>query len=186
MVYDTSHECEYCRFGWAQINDFTFKQKAFNEKDLAFTVFGRNELIVHESVKQIIRDAAPNDVTFRSIRSSRSNEIIDNWYQMEIIRKVNLCYPETKFGYDPLYPEPRHNSACPLGHTKGPWLLSELHVPAKELINSDIAITSDFQGGIATVSLPAPLVIISKRLYASLQKAFPRLKLPVDVVRVRG
>ncbi len=92
------------------------------------------------------------------------------WRQLSISGKAGKLAETTKLGRDPFSPE-QVNWRCPLGHAVAAELLSEIYLHRNEWDGSDIAISSALFGQGRNLLRPAPLIIISQRMYSMLQKA---------------
>lgn len=182
-IYDFSGECRYCRFGWNQTADLTFKAKSLVKTFPLFRVFGRDEWIMNEEIRITLETNNIQGVEFRPVRAINGQSEIQSWYQFIVKNRIGPCLPETYFGFDPLYTGSKDSNACPLGHTRGLNLLSEIHLSKKQLSGLDIAMTTDYIGGIGAVQVPTPLLIVSKKVYYLLKDK--KTKIQFNVVKTK-
>jgi len=76
----------------------------------------------------------------------------------------------TNLGRDPFSPS-QLSWICPLGHSVVAEFLSEIYLNKSECDGSDIAVTSELFGQGRNLLRPAPLIVISQRMYRFLEDA---------------
>ncbi len=183
-IYHSEKVCRYCRHGWRQKNDLTFNPKSLVQSYPFFRVFGRNEWIVNESVKNIFEKEAFKGVTFRQVRNIKSDEIIGGWFQIRVDRQVS-CLPDTLFGFDPLYTDPRDSQKCPNDHTNGLNLISEIFLDRNSMKNTHVAMTTNLLGGLGAIQLPTSMLVVSRGVFLALSQLIPKAKLRYEVVNIK-
>jgi hypothetical protein len=102
-------------------------------------------------------------------RHRRARTELPTWYQLIISSPPVRIVPPTRFGVSPFDDDPERKHVCPLGHVGGLNLLSELHVARSSWDGSDMAVTSSLVGARRGLLVPAPLVLISPRLWRLLK-----------------
>ena len=166
-VYDKSEECPHCRYGWRQIADLTFNKSSLKDAYPVFRVFGRDEWIVHESIKDRLQDFA-SEISFRPVRQMKRGGVIADWHQLVIEARVDLAFPETLFGSDPLNPGPEIANLCPKGHTRGLYLCSEPYIKAGAMDGRNLSFSRDLVGGWDAINVPYALPIVSRKVRRAL------------------
>ncbi len=104
------------------------------------------------------------------IHLSRSNISMPKWYQLVITSHPLQTIKPTKFGIRPFDDDLDGRFRCPLGHTSGLNLLSELWLLKDDWDGSDICQTKDMVGVRRGLLVPRSLLLISSRLYKLLEK----------------
>jgi hypothetical protein len=90
---------------------------------------------------------------------------LPQWYQLVITSRPIPTIPPTKFGIKPFNEDPEGQYHCPLGHTSGLNLLSELWLSKDAWDGSDICMTKDMVGTRRGVLVPTPMILISPKLW---------------------
>ncbi|NLD50254.1 MAG: hypothetical protein GX660_24210, partial [Clostridiaceae bacterium] len=80
-IYDLKGECPYCRFGWNQTSDLTFRAKSLVKTFPIFRVFGRDEWIINEDIRTIFETNGIEGVEYRPVRTLDGQSEIQYWYQ---------------------------------------------------------------------------------------------------------
>ena len=86
------------------------------------------------------------------------------WYHLIITSCPVPFAPPTRFGVDPFIADAKGEYVCPLGHTKGLNILSEVHAHREDYDGSDFASTAEGIGLRGDVIVAAPLLLFSPRL----------------------
>jgi hypothetical protein len=167
-IYETL--CDHCNLG-RQVSDLIVDVRRIPQhKDLCETI-AWVEWIVSERFAQIFSRENLTGAEFRPIfefknPTSRSQ----SWHQLRVTGTAGHLSQATRLGRDPFTPS-RLDWRCPLGHTVVTDFLSEIHLYRSEWDGSDITITSDLFGQGRNLLRPAPLIIVSQRMYRILEAA---------------
>jgi hypothetical protein len=95
---------------------------------------------------------------------------LPKWYQLIIKSPPVPTSPPTRFGAEPFDEDPEGRFRCPKGHVAGLNLLSELTVARVGWDGSDLAATREMVGIRRGLLRPAPLLLISPRLWRLLRE----------------
>jgi hypothetical protein len=156
---------EQCGAGRVQVSDLVLDlAKAPVGKDIAQT--DGDEWLVSERLAALLTDNAISGIALRPIRNAvkRRSARPAAWFQLVFsARPANVVEP-TRFGDGPFDPNPDGSTKCPLGHTSGLHLLSEIHVSRRALDRSDFVTTQElvgFRAGGTRVTVPKPMILVS-------------------------
>ncbi len=87
------------------------------------------------------------------------------WRQLVVTGTAGRTVPPTRFGLGPFREDEADQYRCPHGHVSGLNVLSEVHVARTGWDASDVTATTDLYGVRVGVLVPAPMILISQRLY---------------------
>lgn len=187
-AYDESGVCTFCGAGARQVSDLVLDARSLPKQQtvgVAKTLSG--ELIASAVFVQIAKSQRIVGVDFRDIRQRGNTEVvIQNWQQIVLASSpVSVVAPTqigttpfekgetdfhgqesllTKFGIAGSWCDQAGNYRCPLGHTIGLNILSELSVSKVEFDVSDIAVTKQCVGVRRGLLRPEPLIVVSPRV----------------------
>lgn len=114
------------------------------------------EALVHEMHREAVEKKLARD----AVRPYKA----PSWYQLTVTSRPVHMTPETRFGIHPFDLDEVGKYRCPLGHTGGLNLLSEVFVRRDQYDGSDIAMTEDLCGWRQGLLVPSPLLLISPRM----------------------
>jgi hypothetical protein len=115
-------------------------------------------------------DAARREYESRAKRRIASRPPADAWYELKPSAKPVSVVAPTHFGTDPFDDDPEGEYRCPCGHVAGLAVLSEVHVARNSWNGTDFAVTDRCVGRKQGVLMPAPLILISPRLWRLLEE----------------
>ncbi len=191
-LYDESNACQYCGSGGRQVSDLILEARSLPKSGklgIAKTIGG--EIVVSESFIEIFQANNFKGAEFRSVKQ-RNNPAIatKGWYQLVVVSKPLAISAPTRAGVTPFddgserlqnqedfldhlnvkgsWCDRQGDYRCPLGHTIGLNLLSELSVDEVGFDGCDIALTKQQVGVRRGLLRPEPLLLISHRLWESL------------------
>lgn len=164
-VYDESDVCSYCGAGRRLVGELILDLgRVPKGKDFAQTI-ARDEWIVSERLASLMREHGMTGAEFEPIKSAKKRrEGSPIWYRLKITAPSVDVAPPTHFGIDPFDEDAEGLYRCPLGHTLGLNILSELSVRRDSWYSTDIAVTRQYVGHRQGVLVPSPLIVISPRL----------------------
>lgn len=96
-------------------------------------------------------------------KEAASAKIWPRWYQVLTTSSAPPMVPPTRFGMGPFDEDIEGRYRCPLGHTAGLNVLSEISVPRAAWDGSDICLTRQYVGNRRGVLRPERLILISPR-----------------------
>ncbi len=187
-VYDEENRCEYCGSGVRQVSDLFLDSRSLpkgSDLGIAKTIAG--EIIVSQSFVEVFQENKFKGAEFSLIKQrGKPSLILPGWYQMRVNSpSLNIVTP-TCAGITPyndgserlmnqaaIMEQLKINGSwcereglyqCPLGHTIGLTLLSELTVKKQEGELWDIALTNQQVGVRRGLLRPEPLLVISRQL----------------------
>lgn len=117
----------------------------------------------------LLRKAQGENAELARKRYQRVRTEVPVWHQLIITSRRGHVVPPTRFGVGPFDDDPEHEYVCPLGHVSGLNVLSELHVARSSWDGSDMAVTKNLVGARQGLLVPAPLILISRRLWRALK-----------------
>ncbi len=167
-IYETL--CNECNWG-RQVSDLILDlRRVPQHKDISETI-AWVEWVVSS---KFVRTFAENKLTgaeFRPIFEFKNpTKQSKEWHQLRVTGKAGELAETTKLGRDPFSPS-QVSWRCPLGHAVATQFLSEIYLHRNAWDGSDIAITGALFGQGRNLLRPAPLIIISQRMYRVLQEA---------------
>jgi len=168
-VYDESAVCPHCGAGRRLTGDLILDlSKAPKGKDFARTIAG-DEWIVSERLVSLMREHGMTGTEFELVKSAKKRrEGSPVWYRLKLAAPPVEVVAPTRFGIDPFDEDAAGRYRCPLGHTAGLNILSELSVGRNSWNGADITVTHQFVGHRQGVLVPSPLIVVSPRLRALL------------------
>lgn len=188
-LYDHSSRCKYCGVGGEQVSDLILASRWLpkNPKTtIAKTIGG--EVVVSKTFVELFQAKGLSGADFKVVRQHKNPELtVPGWYQM-LTRSSDLkIVAPTRAGVSPFDDgsEPLLNNSkildqleingswcdrqgvyrCPLGHTIGLSLLSELTIECFSE-NLDIALTKQRVGVMRGLLRPQPILVVSPRFRA--------------------
>lgn len=161
--------CNHCNWG-IQVSDLILDvRRVPQHKDISETI-AWVEWVVSS---KFVRTFAENNLTgaeFRPIfEFENPTKQSQEWHQLWVTGKAGEFAENTKLGKDPFSPL-EVSWRCPLGHSVVTEFLSEIYLRRSTWDGSDIAVTTPLFGQGRNLLRPTPLVIVSQRMYRSLQE----------------
>jgi hypothetical protein len=186
--YDESSACTFCGAGGQQVSDLILETRSLSKKSnlgIAKTIAG--EIVVSQSFADVFHANRLRGAEFRPVRQRKTPVLaVPGWYQLLVTSKPLDIVAPTRAGltsfdvsseqstnqveaFDQLRLDgswcDRHGQyRCPLGHTIGLNLLSELSVRKEDSEEWDIALTKQMIGVRRGLLRPEPLLVCSGRL----------------------
>jgi len=182
-MYDDKRACASCGAGAPQVTSLMLDGRKIPRKgDFARTIAG--ELVASRRVVEVFEREAMRGARFEPVRlADRRGEPSDQWYQLQVVARPVDVDAKTRVGRNPFDLANDRPDGCPRGDVLGLNLLSELHVVRTSLDDADITRTRQFFGVRRGLLRPEPEVLVSQRLWATIEEE--RLKgLRVEVVRL--
>ena len=167
-IYETL--CNYCNWG-RQVSDLILDlRRVPQHKDISESI-AWVEWVVSSN---FVRTFTENNLTgaeFRPIFEFKNpTKQSKDWYQLWVTGRAGELAETTRLGRDPFSPS-QISWRCPFGHSVVTEFLSEIYLQRSTWDGSDIAVTDAFFGQGRNLLRPTPLIIISQRMYRSLQEA---------------
>lgn len=92
------------------------------------------------------------------------------WRQLVVTSTPVPVAPPTRFANSPYDDDAEGRYRCPLGHTAGLNILSEVTVRRDAWDGSDVVRTREYVGSRLGLLVPRPLILISQRVYRLLRE----------------
>ena len=187
-IYDESAACSYCGSGGKQYGDLVLERRSLRRTEklvIAKTIGG--EIIVSAAVKTLFLGSNVTGIEFRPIVVDQlRRDVSDQWSQMVITAcdysfSANTRFGEDYFGHQyppsaealamlmrygvqPNWCVRRGEYKCPLGHTLGLNLISEVSFVGRPPAGSHIGRTIELIGNRLGYLRPEPATIVSPQL----------------------
>ncbi len=166
-IYQTL--CNHCNWG-RQVSDLILDLRHVPQhKDVSETI-AWVEWVVSSN---FVRAFTANELTgaeFCPIFDFKSpTRQSQDWSQLRVTGKAGSLAEATRLGRDPFSPS-QISWRCPLGHSLVTQFLSEIYLQRSTWDGSDIAVTEALFGQGRNLLRPTPLLIISQRMYRTLEQ----------------
>lgn len=163
--YDESAACPHCGAGRRLVGELILDLgKVPKGKDFAQSI-ARDEWIVSERLVSLMREHGVTGAEFELVKSAKKRRAgSPAWYRLHITAEPVEVAAPTRFGIDPFDDDAEGRYRCPLGHTMGLNILSELSIGRDSWDGADIAVTRQYVGSRQGVLVPSPLIVVSPRL----------------------
>jgi len=166
-VYETL--CQECNMGRQASELILDLRRAPQHKDMAQTI-AWVEWIVSSKFVRMFRERRLNGAEFRPIvEFKHPTRKSADWHQLWVTGRAGKLSEKTKMGKDAFSPS-QIGWCCPQGHSVATRFLSEIFLHREDWDGSDIAITENLFGQGRNLLRPAPLIVISSRLYELLDQ----------------
>lgn len=167
-IYETI--CNHCNWG-RQVSDLILDlRRVPQHKDISETI-AWVEWVVSSNFVRAFTENKLTGAEFRPIFEFKNpTKRSKDWYQLRVTGKAGDLAEITKLGRDPFSPS-QISWRCPLGHSLVTEFLSEIYLQRSTWDGSDIAVTEALFGQGLNLLRPTPLIIISQRMYRTLQEA---------------
>jgi hypothetical protein len=167
-IYETL--CSYCNLGH-QISDLIVDTRRVPQhKDISETI-AWVEWIVSSKFARTFSESRLTGAEFRPIFEFKNpTKQSETWRQLWVTGRAGKLANATRLGRDPFSPS-QVSWHCPVGHAVVTEFLSEIYLDKDGWDGSDITITSDLFGQGRNLLRPTPLIIISQRMYRTLEGA---------------
>ncbi len=167
-IYETL--CNHCNWG-LQVSDLILDLRRVSQhKDISETI-AWVEWVVSSNFVRTFTENKLTGAEFRPIFEFKNpTKQSKDWYQLRVTGKAGGLAETTRLGRDPFSPS-QISWRCPLGHSVVTEFLSEIYLQRSTWDGSDIAVTEALFGQGRNLLRPAPLIIISQRMYRTLQEA---------------
>ena len=182
-VYDEKDACPLCGAGRRQVGDLTLDIRRIPKRaDFAQTI--AEEMVVSARMVAELERTAATGLELRDVRSkSKGHPITADWKQLWVVSRPVEVVQATKYGIDPCNPHTPGEHRCPLGHTLGLNLLSELHIERSSWDGSDFCLTRQLVGVKRGLLRPRPSLLVSQRTYQHLMRVKAR-GIKIEVVHL--
>jgi hypothetical protein len=160
-VYDETQACPKCGYGARQVGPLHLDLKRIPRRDIAQTFGG--ETVVSARLAEALGAAGFRGCELGPVVSRKGRPSPD-WYQLLMPQCSLELSPRTRVGHSFFAPEP-DSARCPEGHVVGTTVLSEVHVQRASIGEADWLRTRQAFGERLGPYRPAPLLLISPRLY---------------------
>jgi hypothetical protein len=166
-IYETL--CNHCNWG-RQVSDLILDlRRVPQHKDISETI-AWVEWVVSSNFVRTFTENKLTGADFRQIfEFNNPTRQSKDWYQLLATGKAGELAETTRLGRDPFSPL-EISWRCPLGHSMVTAFLSEVYLQRGTWDGSDIAVTEAFFGQGRNLLRPTPLIIISQRMYRTLQE----------------
>ncbi len=146
-VYDLASTCPVCGAGRRQVSPLALDSRRIPRKaDLARTIAG-DEWIASKRLVAAFEAAEVTGVEFGEVRQCHTTEaVLPSWRQLHVVSPPVGVAEATRTGVHPLQPDVEGRYECPLGHTRGLNLISELYVLGGDWNGADVFLTREFSG----------------------------------------
>ncbi len=184
-VYDQSQACPYCGSGGRQVSGLVLEARSLPKRgNLAIAKTIAGEVVVTQRFVDLFRANKLRGAEFEVVRQKRrSAHAIPGWYELMVTSTRLAIAAPTRAGVEPFddgcqsrthkggsyngsalagsWCDRRGDYRCPLGHTIGLNLLSELTVEHNGFRDCDIAATKRCVGVRRGLLRPQPLLVVS-------------------------
>jgi hypothetical protein len=165
--YDDAAACPHCGAGAPQRNELRLEPSSLPRgKDLARTI-AWSEIVVSARLAEAMQAHGLTGARFLPVLRKSGRGTLDGWLQLDVTSRRLGVSPATRFGQDPFDPDEKGEYRCPLGHTAGLNILSELSVLRAEWDGADLCAARPLLGYRSRnggVLRPYPMLLISQRL----------------------
>jgi hypothetical protein len=166
--YDDTKGCPHCLAGAVRITPLRLNGRSLPKKgEIAKTI--ADELIVSRRFVELFKSERLVGAEFEPVQlSDKKNADSTEWFVPKIVATKPVIVPPTRFGEDPF--DDIEYGKCPLGDTLGLNRLSEAWVDQSTYDGADLAETQQYVGHREGVLRPAPILLISSRLWRLLEE----------------
>lgn len=169
--YDYSNACPHCRAGRRRRGPLRLNLSRVPKNcDLIRTV-AADEVLVSRRLAESLQSADVTGYRLEPVEDVRNPPgRVSAWLSLEVTSRPVHISPPTKFGIEPFDEDSEGSFVCPLGHTLGLNLLSEVFIAGDDWDGSDFVRTVENVGWVHGLLVPSPIVLISARLKSLLQE----------------
>ncbi len=179
-IYDESKACKICGVNASIKGDLILKYSSIPNKDIARTI--ADEIIVSEKFVKVFENKKLKGADFSSVYFKKKKS--HSWYNLTAHSPAVNLSQKTVAGVNPFDLSESSESIknknvsntleiykCPLGHTIGLNLLSEVFIKRESIIGyNDISIAKEKTGVRRGLLRPDSIFIISKKLKSVIEK----------------
>lgn len=168
-VYDETDACPLCGVGRRQVSDLVIDVRRVPKRaDLAQTI--ADEVVMSARLAEILVREQVTGADLRPVRHRGSGlPVAPDWRQPVTSSSPLEVVEPTRYGIDPFDHDVEGQHRCPLGHTAGLNLISELHLDESTWNGEDYCVTRQSVGVNRGLLRPRPSLLISQRLYQLLK-----------------
>jgi hypothetical protein len=173
-VYDFTSACKVCGSGFNQVSELFLDLHTIpKHTDITRTI--SDEIIINPAFNNALTENGKGGYKLRSVqhRSSNENSRMPNvgaWQQLIPSSQVDMS-PLTKTGNNPFNEDLDNEYRCPLGHTAGLSVISELFLYRDSWDGSDVVATKQLFGVNRGFLRTFPIIAISRSAYQRLLQA---------------
>jgi hypothetical protein len=166
-VYDQTEVCQFCGMGERQVSDLILSAKALTKpKVLAIAKTLAGEIVVSSTFADVFQANGLAGAVFRPVRPKRDpSSAVPGWHQLCITSRPVTIMPPTRAGNGPFDDDREGRYRCPLSHTIGLNLLSELFISRADFDGADIAWTKQGVGVRRGLLRPERCLVVSPRFW---------------------
>lgn len=167
-IYETL--CTHCNWG-RQLSDLILDlRRVPQHKDISETIAWVEWVVASKFVRTFTENKLIG-AEFRPIFEFKNpTKQSQDWYQLSVTGRAGVLAETTRLGRDPFSPS-QISWRCPHGHSVVAEFLSEIYLQRSAWDGSDITVTDALFGQGRNLLRPTPLIIISQRMYRTLQEA---------------
>lgn len=170
-LYDESTACPRCAFGRKQMSPLRLDlAKIPKGADIATTIARGEEILVSESVAQIIREGSIAGCRLDAVEHVGRRSEQARWYQLVITASAGETVPSTRFAKDFFREDTAQEFVCPQHGLSGLNLVSEVFLRKTSIEAADILKTTNRYGTKQGWLVPSPVFLISQRFYRLLEQ----------------
>lgn len=184
--YDYSQACQICGAGRRPIGSLSLPKVLLRNLKGIATTFSKDEILISGLHAKRFGDARIVGAEYEDIHlSDNFDDQLPGALQAKRLivtsSPISVAAP-SRFGIDPFDYDDAGSFRCPFGHVAGLNLLSELHVSLDGWDGSDWFQTEQSVGIRRGALVPAPLLLISQKLYRLIRE-YPMPGCHFEVVR---
>jgi hypothetical protein len=161
--------CDHCNLG-RQISDLILDvRRVPQHKDICETI-AWVEWVVSSRVAELFAEQKLTGAEFKPMFEFKNpTKQSQGWRQLWVTGRAGKLARTTRLGKDP-FSSSQVSWQCPLGHSVVTQFLSEIHLERNGWDGSDITVANDLFGQGRNLLRPMPLIIVSQRMYRTLER----------------
>jgi hypothetical protein len=169
-LYDESEACSFCGAGRRQVGDLCLDVSRIPKRaDLAKTI--SDEVVVSARLAAVLAAEGVTGVDFLPVRHRGKGRLVTpDWLQLRVTSPPVEVVEPTQYGLGPFDYDAKGEYRCPLGHTAGLNLISELHLERSTWRGEDFCATRQLVGVKRGLLRPRPSLLVSQRVYSLLKR----------------
>lgn len=140
------------------------KKLGYKESTWKFSVW-----INHPKRQPLLHRIESEHAAICDRRAASRGKLLPVWYQLVVTESIGATLPPTTFGIRPFNLDSAGKYRCPLGHSAGLNLLSEVSLARSNWDGSDLMVTENLAGWRIGLFVPSPLLLVSPRFLRLLQ-----------------
>ena len=166
--YDDALRCKYCGAGRRQTTPLILRTSRIPKgKDISRTL--ADEVVVSDRLALALESAGISGATLEPVQPMAHARTSSKWHQLTPTSCSVTIVSPTRIGNGPFDGDAEGLYRCPLGHSAGLNLLSEVSVRRADLDGADLLGTRQFVGWPGGVFTAHPLLLMSAKFLAVLR-----------------